>query len=81
MDTYQIVVLILLSIIFFYWETIRFNFTAMMILNRGVIAPNKFWFSISDALLTDSNGVQLFNNSKKNTEILCHNCCLANLFF
>lgn len=34
------------------------------IVNRGLLAPNCFWWKMSDILLDDPNGVNLYNKLK-----------------
>ena len=36
-----------------------------MIVNRGILKPNCFWFRISDILLEDSSGIHLYNSLKE----------------
>ncbi len=36
-----------------------------MIVNRGILTPNCFWFRISDILLEDSSGIHLYNSLKE----------------
>ena len=60
-------VIILLVTIFIYlnYDNIRINLLVFLIVNRGLLAPNCFWWNVSSLLLQDSNGVNLFNELKQ----------------
>ena len=60
-------VIILLVVIFIYlnYDNIRINLLVFLIVNRGLLAPNCFWWNVSSLLLQDSNGVNLFNELKQ----------------
>jgi len=63
------IILLLLIITIFYGylkrEEIKIMFLNLLIVLRGILAPNCFWFNISDKLLTDGAGVNLYNNYKQ----------------
>ena len=61
-----LIVLILFLIIYINLNTIRINLLVFLIINRGLLAPNCFWWNISTKFLHDANGVNLYNELKKN---------------
>ena len=54
------VLLILIALLWYYWETIKINWMVFLIVQRGILAPNCFWWSMSDMFLKDASGVHLF---------------------
>jgi len=74
------IALIVITLLYLYWETIKLNFMMLLITSRGIIAPNKFWWSVSDLLLKDSNGVLFFEDLKKyNKPIIQRNMAGLNM--
>ncbi len=51
------VVLILVVIIFLNYANIRINLIVFLIINRGLIAPNCFWWNIANLLTNDGSGI------------------------
>ena len=39
-----------------------------IIVLRGIIAPNSFWYKISDLFISDASGINLYNDFKKKNE-------------
>ena len=37
----------------------------LLVVLRGILAPNCFWYNISDKILSDSSGVNLYNTYKR----------------
>ena len=64
----SIIILILLVIIYLFLnrEQLKFTILNQLILLRGILAPNCNWFKISDLLLNDGAGVNIYNNYKQN---------------
>ena len=60
------IIFILVFIIYWNFNNIRINILVFLILNRGLLAPNCFWWKISDTFLQDSSGVKLYYNLKQN---------------
>ena len=60
----SIIILLLFIIIYKNLEEIKTNFLTMIIILRGILAPNCFWWKISDIFLKDSAGVELYNKYK-----------------
>ena len=58
-----IVFLILLFLI--YREQLKIHLLNHLVILRGILAPNCYWFRISDFLLSDGAGVDLYNNFKE----------------
>lgn len=64
---YKIILIILIFLIFFGYlkrEELKIFTLNLLIVLRGILAPNCFWFNISDKLLTDGAGVNLYNDYK-----------------
>ena len=60
-----ILLIILLIIITLYYNTIRMNTFVFLAVTRGILAPNCFWWDISDTLLkNDNNGIHLYKECK-----------------
>lgn len=57
-------VIIILIIIIYYWNTIMINIICIAIVKRGILAPNEFWWGVTDSL-HDSTGVELFYKIKE----------------
>ena len=60
-----IVFFILLFLIYGYREQLKIHLLNQLVILRGILAPNCFWFRISDFLLSDGAGVYLYNNFKE----------------
>lgn len=58
-------IIIIILIVMYYWTTIMINIICVVSIKRGILSPNKLWWSISD-LLSDPTGVELFYKVKKN---------------
>jgi len=62
---YVIFIIILALILLYLWETIKINYIVWLIVNRGILAPNCFWWNISDSFLKDASGVKLYYDVKE----------------
>ena len=62
-----ILILILLVIIYLFLnrENLKFAILNQLILLRGILAPDCTWFKVSDLLLNDGAGVNIYNNYKQ----------------
>ena len=62
-----IIILILFVIIYMFINREHFKVTLLnqLVVLRGILAPNCAWYSISDMLLSDGAGVNLYNNYKQ----------------
>ena len=58
-------VIIILLIIYWVRHVLYLNSMVFLIVNRGILAPNCPWWNVSDALLSDASGVNLYNELKK----------------
>ena len=60
-------ILLILIGIFLYKNIyqIKITFLTFIVILRGILAPNCFWWKISDLLLKDSAGVELYKQYKK----------------
>ena len=51
------------------------NLKKIIIIKRGIFAPNKYWSNLSNKYLKDGNGVNYFYENKKNmVDFLLHIC-------
>lgn len=46
-------------------NVIKINIICIASIQRGILSPNKYWWSVTDLMLHDKTGVELFNNIKK----------------
>jgi len=60
-----IVMLIMLLYIWKEYDMLKMNMICILSINRGILSPNKFWWSITDLILQDKSGVELFYKVKK----------------
>tara|TARA_Y100001970_G_scaffold77303_1_gene98249 strand:+ start:1178 stop:2512 length:1335 start_codon:yes stop_codon:yes gene_type:complete len=59
-----ILILIVIVVVYVYNKYNRLTLLSQLILLRGILAPNCHWFKISDLILSDPAGVNLYNNYK-----------------
>ena len=60
-----LVLLILILFIFLQWKHIKVLILNNLIIARGILVPKCFWYSMSEKLLTDGSGINLFYEFKK----------------
>ena len=58
-------ILLILILIIYYNDIIRVTVLNILVILRGILVPKCFWFNISDKLLKDSSGVELFYKFRK----------------
>lgn len=58
-------VLIVLASVWIYWETIKLQAMVFLIVSRGIISPNRFWWNVSETLLRDASGVEFYRQLKE----------------
>ena len=59
------IILLILVLIIYYHNIIRVTVLNVLVILRGILVPKCFWFNISDKLLKDSSGVELFYKFRK----------------
>src|SRR5437016_3003898 len=59
-----IIVLIVLGVIYYY-QDLRTNLFTTLIVNRGILAPNCTWWTLSENLLKDASAIDLYYELKK----------------
>jgi hypothetical protein len=59
-----LVLLLLLVVALANWDTIKLNVMVYLIIHRGLLAPNCFWWSVSETILQDASGVEMYNRLK-----------------
>ena len=57
--------LVLIAIVLNNYNDIKIWILNRLIVLRGIISPNRFWYKISDLVLSDGSGVNLYNDLKK----------------
>lgn len=62
-----VIIILIISLFLFFYDTIRLNFTQFIIVQRGLIAQNCLWWSISD-LFNVGSGIQLYQHFKNSTD-------------
>ena len=68
MNINNIIILILILVIlliYTYYDNIKIWILNRIIVQRGILAPSCFWYKVSDLLLEDSAGVNLYNKLKE----------------
>ena len=68
MNNYNILCLcfiIIVIIILFNYDDVKIWILNRLIIKRGILAPNCFWYKISDLLLDDGSAVNLYNDLKE----------------
>ena len=64
---FLILILILISILtFLFWDQIKIQLMVLIIIQRGLLTTNCFWWSISDRFLEDASGINMYNSLKSN---------------
>ena len=59
-----LILFILVIIVFLNYDNIRINLIVFLIINRGLIAPNCFWWKIASLLTNDGSGIKLYKELK-----------------
>ena len=59
------ILLILLLLIVWNWETIRISLTFFLAIQRGLVAPSCFWWSVTDMILEDSTGEDVYRKEQR----------------
>ena len=59
-----IAILSLIVYVFINYDQIKIHILNTVIVSRGIISPNCFWYKISDLILYDGAGVELYNKYK-----------------
>lgn len=60
-----LVIILLLTLIYFYYNEIKANILASLIIKRGILAPNCYWWKITEKMISDTNGLELYDSLKK----------------
>jgi len=63
-DKKLIIPLLIIIILVLFKDVLLVNFFAFLIVKRGILAPNCLWWKISDFLLKDGSGINLYNSFK-----------------
>jgi cytochrome P450 len=59
-----LVIIVCVSVVYVNYYNIRINIINFLIINRGLLAPNCFWWRVSTLLLEDANGINLYQELK-----------------
>jgi len=65
MNNYLILSVIITLIIYTNYDYIKIWFINRIIVQRGILTPNYFWYKISDIFLSDGAGINLYNDFKQ----------------
>jgi hypothetical protein len=57
-------IILCILLLLLYWEQIKINWMVFLIVSRGIIAPNRFWWSVSEMMLGDGSGVEMYRRLK-----------------
>ena len=60
------IILVLIVLIYVNREKFKLIILTHLIVLRGILAPNCFWYKISDLILSDGSGINLYNTNKQN---------------
>lgn len=58
------IVVVLILLLVYYYELIKINLMVFLIISRGIISPNEFWWKMSDLLLNDGSGIKMYRQLK-----------------
>lgn len=58
-------IIFILLFLFIFWDLIKIQILVFLIVKRGLITTNCIWWKISDFLIKDSSGINLFYELKK----------------
>lgn len=61
---YLTILIVIVLVILFNWETIRVNLIVLFTLNRGIISQNCFWWKLND-FLPDATGTEVYEQLKQ----------------
>ena len=68
MDKYYlfflVIIIFMIYLIYLKYENIQIWIMNRIIINRGIFSLNRFWYEISDIVLSDGAGIKLYNNLK-----------------
>ena len=59
--------LVLIGFLFLCTRISQIEFMVFIIVMRGILAPNRFWWWISENTLTDASGLQLYRQIKSHS--------------
>lgn len=74
-----IIIILLITIIHCYYNTIMLNILVFLTIQRGILIQNCTWYKINDWLLTDKTGVGIIKNLKKEGDIVTTNIVGTNI--
>ena len=61
---FLVIIILLLFLIYIKYENIQVWVMNRIIVNRGIFSSNRFWYEISDIILSDGAGIKLYNDFK-----------------
>ena len=64
-----LIVLVLLLVYFLFGDHIKVFFLNQIIISRGILVPNCFWYTVSQKLVKDGSGIDLFYKLKKKSSV------------
>ena len=65
MNKYFFIIIILILIIYYNYDKVKIYILNFIVVKRGILAPNCFWYKISDLFISDASGINLYNDLKK----------------
>lgn len=57
--------ILIILIVLFNNEDFKINIMTRLVFLRGLVAPNCFWYKISDMFFSDGSGINIYNNLKR----------------
>ena len=61
---FYLVTALIIALIYLNYDQIKVWFLIRIVVNRGILAPNCFWYKISDIFLSDATGINIYNKFK-----------------
>ena len=61
---FYLVTALIIGFIYLNYDQIKVWFLIRIVVNRGILAPNCFWYKISDIFLSDATGINIYNKFK-----------------
>ena len=65
MNVFFLFFLVIIILFLHNYDQIRIWMLNILVINRGIISLNCFWYNVSESILKDGAGIHLYNDLKK----------------
>ena len=62
-------IVVVISIFLYFQKTLKGNLIVFLTVARGILTQNCNWWKISDMILTDTSGVNFYNDIKQYSKV------------